>query len=124
MIYVEKGKEQEEFITFIEQALAVLSCEDYTSFLTLFDSSRVTEQGLILALRYLDDTWPITKIDNPLAIKCDERQICVIPFRDGKGYHIDYDLTTDGKINDLTIQIDFIRDGERYAVALNDLHTL
>lgn len=124
MIYVEKGKEQEGFIAFIEQALEILSREDYTSFLTLFDSSRVTEQGLLLALRYLDETCPITKIDNPLAIKCDERQICVMPFGDGKGYHIDYDLTTDGKINDLTIQIDFIRAGERYSVVLEDLHTL
>ena len=56
MVYAEKGKEQESFIAFIEHALGILSAENYSSFLAQFDSSRLSEQDLILALRYLDET--------------------------------------------------------------------
>lgn len=56
MIYVEKGKERDSFIAFIEHALGILSKKEYTSFLSLFDNSRLSEQDLIRALQYLDET--------------------------------------------------------------------
>ena len=37
---------------------------------------------------------------------------------------MDYDLTTDGEINDLTIQIEFLKKENGYAAGLDDLHTL
>ena len=51
MIYAEKGKEQDSFIDFVEKALGKLSEEKYSDFLAMFDSSRLTEQDLIFALR-------------------------------------------------------------------------
>lgn len=35
-------------------------------------------------------------------------QLHCIPRRDGSGFHADYDLTTDGELNDLTLQMDFV----------------
>lgn len=69
MIYAEKGKEQDSFIAFVEYALGILAKDDYATFLSLFDSSRLTEQELILALTYLDETRPILKIDDPALVK-------------------------------------------------------
>ncbi len=43
---------------------------------------------------------------------------------DGRGYYMDYDLTTSGKINDLTIQIEFLKKADGYIAVLDDLHTL
>ena len=120
-----KGKEQECFIDFVEKALGILAKEKYRDFLAVFDSSRIlTEQDLISALRYLDDTRPVLKIDDPALVKSQNQEIELFAFNDGSGYAMDYDLTTDGEINDLTLQVEFLKKGDGYMVSLDDLHTL
>lgn len=37
---------------------------------------------------------------------------------------MDYDLTTNGEINDLTLQVVFLKKENGYFVELDDLHTL
>ena len=125
MIYAEKGKEQECFIDFVEKALGILAKEKYHDFLAVFDNSRIlTEQDLIFALQYLVETRPVLKIDDPALVKNQKQEIDLFTFNDGSGYSMDYDLTTDGKINDLTLQIEFLKKGDGYIVSLDDLHTL
>lgn len=124
MIYADKGKEQEQFILFVEHAISILAEENYASFLSLFDSSRLAEQDLILALKYLDESRPTVKVDNPTQIKTENQIIYMNSYNDGSGYWMDYDLTTDGELNDLTVQIEFLKQKEGYSVVLDDLHTL
>ena len=124
MIYAEKGKEQECFIDFVEKALGILAKEKYSDFLAVFDSRRLTEQDLISALRYLDETQPVLKIDAPAQVKSQNQRIDLFTYSDGRGYCMDYDLTTNGEINDLTLQIEFLKKGNGYIVSLDDLHTL
>lgn len=124
MIYAESGKEQERFVAFVEYALGVLAKEEYASFLALFDSSRMTEQELMLALRYLDEQWPVLKIDDPVQVKYKQQDLFFGAFRDGSGYYLDYDLTTSGEPNDLTIQVEFLKEKDGYLAVLEDLHTL
>lgn len=125
MIYAEKGKEQECFIDFVEKALGILAQEKYHDFLVVFDNSRIlTEEYLISALQYLDKTRPVLKIDDPKQVKNQNQEIYLVALRDGSGYCMDYSLTTDGEINDLTLQIEFLKKGDGYIVSLDDLHTL
>lgn len=124
MIQVEMGREKEGFISYVEKSLSQLAAEEYDIFLNMFDHSRISRDGLILALKYLDPDWPITKIDDPMKTKCEGQCIGVVQYNDGSGYHMDYDLTTDGELNDLTIQIEFLKHGDDYSVSLEDLHTL
>ena len=125
MIYAEKGKEQECFIDFAEKALGILAQEKYHDFLVVFDNSRIlTEEDLISALQYLDKTRPVLKIDDPKQVKNQNQEIYLVALRDGSGYCMDYALTTDGEINDLTLQIEFLKKGDGYIVSLDDLHTL
>lgn len=124
MIYVDKGKEQEQFLTFVEHAISILAEENYASFLQVFDSSRLGEQDLILALKYLDESRSIVKVDNPTQINRENQTINMNSYNDGSGYWMDYDLTTDGDFNDLTIQIDFLKQKDGYFVVLDDIHTL
>ena len=124
MIYAERGKEKDIFILFVEDALEILSLENYSGFLALFDSSRLQEKELILALKYLDETQPVLKIDNPKTTVSDDIRCDLICFKDQSVYTMDYDLTTDGVRNDLTIQIEFRLSGTGYKVILHDLHTL
>ena len=108
MIYAEKGKEQECFIDFVEKAIGILAKGKYRDFLAAFDSSRIlTEQDLIFALQYLDETRPVLKIDDPALVKSQNQEIDLFTFNDGSGYSMDYDLTTDSEKNDLTLQIEF-----------------
>ena len=125
MIYAEKGKEQECFIDFVEKALGILPKEKYRDFLAVFDNSRIlTEQELISALQYLDETRPVLKIDDPKQVKSQNQEIELFTLRDRSGYCMDYDLTTDGEMNDLTLQVEFLKKGDGYIVSLDDLHTL
>ena len=123
MIKVETGKEKDCFVAYIEQALAKLSIEDDDAFLSLFDTSRLSKKDLILALRYLDETQPVMKIDDPISTK-NKQDIYLEAFNDGSGYFMDYDLMTDGELNDLTLQVEFIKKENGYFVVLNDLRTL
>ena len=123
MIKVETGKEKDCFVAYIEQALAKLSIEDDDAFLSLFDTSRLSKKYLILALRYLDETQPVMKIDDPTSTK-NKQDIYLEAFNDGSGYFMDYDLMTDGELNDLTLQVEFIKKENGYFVVLNDLRTL
>ena len=124
MIHAENGKEQDSFISFIECALGILAAEDYTSFLSTFDRSRMTVEGFILALRYLDETRPVLKVDDPAQVKDGAQNFYLTALEDGSGYHMDYDLTSNGEINDLTIQIEFLKEADGYIAVLDDLHTL
>lgn len=124
MIKVRPGRETEDFIFFVEQTLSLLSEEKYDDFLAMYDSSRISREGLLLALRYLDDSRPIVKVDDPMKVECSRLCIDIGQFKDGSGYWIDYDLSTNGEPNDLTIQVVFSKRGTDYSAALHDLHTL
>lgn len=79
---------------------------------------------MILALKYLDESRPTLKIDDPIKRKCENRQIDIMLYKSGRGYAMDFDLTTNGELNDLTIQFEFLVEAEGYSVSLVDLHTL
>ncbi|MCM1541515.1 MAG: hypothetical protein NC121_09645 [Blautia sp.] len=124
MIYTERDKNTEYFIPYIEQAVSKLAVQDYSAFLDMFDSSRLSEEDMISALKFLDDDWPVTRIDDPLITKCEKRRIDIFQYNDGSGYHIDYDLSTDGERNDLTLSCEFLKTADGYYVSVLDLHTL
>lgn len=124
MIVSKEGREKDTFLTFVENALGMLAKEAYPDFLKLFDNSRLSEQDLILALRYLEPSGPVQEIDDPALIKSAQQRISCTAFHDGSGYHMDYDLTTNGEINDLTLQVVFLKKENGYFVELDDLHTL
>ena len=49
----------------------------------------------------------------------------VYVFDNGKGFAVDYDLTTDGQPNDLTLQMRFFNDGNGgYNAFVDDCHVL
>lgn len=123
MIKARHSREIEDFIFFIEQTLSLLAEEKYDDFLAMYDSSRISE-GLLLALRYLDDSRPIVKVDDPMKAECSRPCITTGQFQDGSGYWVDYDLATNGELNDLTLQVVFLKQGTDYSAELSDLHTL
>ena len=52
-------------------------------------------------------------------------QLSCIVYSDGRGFHVDYDLTTDGELNDLTLQMDFLfTESGTLAVKVLDAHVM
>ena len=124
MIKARYSQEIEDFIFFIEQTLSLLAEEKYDDFLAMYDSSRISGEGLLLALRYLDEDRPIVKVDDPMKAECSRPNIYTGQFKDGSGYWIDYGLATNGELNDLTLQVVFLKQGTDYSAELSELHTL
>ena len=122
MIIIEKDNQEKQFCSFINNAVSLLADEKYQEFIDCFDESRMNVNELISALRYLDDNGPITQIDNPGQSNNNIRG--VYKYTKGNGYAVDYDLMTNGKLNDLTLQIEFLIVDNKYKVCLEDLHTL
>ena len=54
------------------------------------------------------------------------KQMSVIPYKDGSGFHLDYDLTSrGGEWNDLTLQLSFEKDADGKIVPhFKDLHVM
>ena len=124
MIKVKIGQETNDLILFIEKSLLLLAQEKYDDFLSMYDTSRVSKEGLLLALRYLDESQPIVKVDDPMKTEWGKARITAGQFKEISGYWIDYDLSTNGEPNDLTLQAVFIKQGEEYSAELSDLRTL
>ena len=51
-------------------------------------------------------------------------QLTFYHFNNGSGFHVDYDLTTDGKLNDLTLQMEFLYEGEGLRAVFLDVHVM
>ena len=82
-------EDTQAFILYIEQALAQLAAGHYAAFLDRFDESRLAEEDIILALKFLDSERPITKIDDPLMVPCAQCEIDLGKMNDG-GYYLDF----------------------------------
>lgn len=54
------------------------------------------------------------------------KQMSIITYKDGSGFHLDYDLTSKGgELNDLTLQISFKKDTDGKVVPyFKDLHVM
>lgn len=54
------------------------------------------------------------------------KQMSIIPYKDGSGFHLDYELTSKGgEWNDLTLQLSFEKDADGKVVPhFKDLHVM
>lgn len=73
--------------------------------ISLFDLAELIEGFLeINGLPYID-RFEVPCTFNP---QYEYHQLSCIVYRDGSGFHADYALTTDGELNDLTLQMEFL----------------
>lgn len=123
MIQAEQGAEAAQFAAYVERAVSKLAAGEYAAFVGMFDESRLSPEDVVFALRFLDGDRPVTRIDDPLAAGADKGGADLVEFRDGGGYALDYDLSTDGTWNDLTLSCEFLRAEGGWRVRFLDLRT-
>jgi len=130
VIKYEVGKEKISAEKIVEQVVNAISEKNYSKIAEIVD-------GL--------DCWIISEIEecaegfksindlecfDSYGIPCSFRpkyeyhQLSFYKWNDGKGMSCDYDLTTDGDLNDLTLMIDFYYEENMLRSVFKDLHVL
>lgn len=128
------NEEQHEYekvlLSFIQDFLAQLSVKKVNeAYLMLDDASNYSnawsKQDLALFLELNMEDEPYLTIDNPNEVTLpSNHRFDVYEYNDGSGYGAEYDLTSNGELNDFTIMFDFIKGNEGYLVYLTDIHVL
>lgn len=90
--------------------------------LTPSDVKELVDEYLELNdLTHLDD-FDVKCNFNP---RYEYHQMTYYHYNDGSGFHVDYDLTTDEELNDLTLQMEFIyNEKDTLKAKLMDLHVM
>ncbi len=98
--------------------------EKYAEFesISLSDFTELIEGFLeINELPYID-RFEVPCTFNP---QYEYHQLSCIVYSDGRGFHADYDLTTDGELNDLTLNMEFLfMESGALAVKISDAHVM
>lgn len=120
MIKYEVGKEKISAGKIVEQVVNAISEENYSKIAEIVDEL---------------DCWSISEIEECAEgfksindLECfdnyEYHQLSFYKWDDGKGMSCDYDLTTDGDLNDLTLMIDFYFEKNMLKSIFKDLHVL
>ena len=116
MIFITQSPDK-AITAFVEEAVILLSQNNLDDFIDKFDYSALNKSDLYIALRYGKEKNKPVIIDNP----------CYVPFQQRIlktqcGYELYCDLYTYGKINGLTLEVDFITDKDMFYVILAEIH--
>jgi hypothetical protein len=130
MIKYELGKEKISAEKIVEQVVNAISEKNYSKIeeivdvidcFSIFEIEECAEGfKSINDLEYFDS----------YEIKCsfkpnyEYHQLTFYKWNDGKGMSCEYDLTTDGDLNDLTLMIDFYYEENMLKSVFKDLHVL
>lgn len=68
------------------------------------------------------DGWSEERVTSPTN-PC-YQQLNFFHFNNGSGFAVDYDLASDGERNDLTLQMEFLYEGEGLRAVFLDLHMM
>ena len=68
------------------------------------------------------DGWTEERVTSPTN-PC-YQQLNFFHFNNGSGFHVDYDLASGGKLNDLTLRMEFLYRGEELRPVFLDLHVM
>jgi hypothetical protein len=127
MIRLSQDKIEEQAKSFVKNWIQLLSQGKFVEALSQIDEPntygiRWTRAAL---LKVISDYCGKSefKIDDPFLLLGESRS-SLVSFKDGSGYSFDYDLPLNGKWSDLTLQFEFQKRSEDYAVILHDVHVL
>lgn len=130
MIHKNTENEQELFLHFIKDFLQLLSAQKVDEAYNMLDNhanyNRAwSKENLQLFLQLNMEDEPHLKIDNPYVVPLpSNHRFDVYEYNDKSGYGVEYDLTSDGELNDFTIMFDFIKTDNGYLAYLTDIHVM
>lgn len=104
------NKTAEGIVRMIVNLIAEKRYEEITAFAESEDLMAKDIKELVEDYLELNDLSHIDRFDTECKFhpKYEYHQLNVYHYKNGSGFHIDYDLTTDGELNDLTLQMEFL----------------
>lgn len=130
MIKYELEKERISAEKIVEQVVNAISEADYSKIADIVDDidclSIAEIEELAEGFKSINDLEGFDSYGIPCSFKpkYEYHQLNFYKWDDGKGMSCEYDLTTDGDLNDLTLMIDFYYEENMLKSIFKDLHVL
>ena len=130
MVEYKSGSETVQAEKVIEKVVDVISERDYSKISTIVDELNNWSISLISEIveNFIEDNnlerFDPYKTPCKFKPKYEYKQLNFYKWDDGRGMSCEYDFTTNGDLNDLTLMIDFYYEGNMLKSIFQDLHVM
>ena len=119
--YKENYQKEEKVIEVLKKILRAISLNNYSEIIDCVDGSEVDDVRELL--EYIDDSLQLNDFDkiDEYGVECnfhpnyEYSQLQVYEFNDQTGFAVEYQMTSDSELVDLTLQLEFLyqEDGDK-----------
>ena len=125
--YREKRQNEKKVIEVLKKILRAIHLNNYSDIMDCVDGSEVDDVRELL--KYIDDSLQLNyfnKIDE-YGVECnfhpnyEYSQLQVYEFNDQTGFAVEYQMTSDSELVDLTLQLEFLYQEDGYKITSIDV---
>lgn len=125
--YKEKCKNEEKVIEVLKKILRAIHLNNYSEIMDCIDSSEVDDVRELL--EYIDDSLQLNDFDkiDEYGVECnfhpnyEYSKLQVYEFNDQTGFAVEYQMTSNSELVDLTLQLEFLYNEDGYKITSIDV---
>ena len=125
--YKENYLDEEKVIEILKKILRAIHLKNYRDILDCVDGSEVDDVRELL--EYIDDSLQLNDFDkiDEYGVECnfhptyEYSQLQVYEFNDQTGFAVEYQMTSDSELVDLTLQLEFLYNNDGYKITSIDV---
>ena len=125
--YKENYQKEEKVIEVLKKILRAIRLNNYSEIIDCVDGSEVDDVKELL--EYIDDSLQLNNFDkiDEFGVECnfhpnyEYSQLQVYEFNDQTGFAVEYQMTSDSELVDLTLQLEFLYNEDGYNITSIDV---
>ena len=125
--YKENYQKEEKVIEVLKKILRAIRLNNYSEIIDCVDGSEVDDVRELL--EYIDDSLQLNDFDkiDEYGVECnfnpnyEYSQLQVYEFNDQTGFAVEYQMTSDSELVDLTLQLEFLYQEDDYKITSIDV---
>ena len=125
--YKENYQKEEKVIEVLKKILRAIRLNNYSEIIDCVDGSEVDDVRELL--EYIDDSLQLNNFDkiDEYGVECnfhpnyEYSQLQVYEFNDQTGFAVEYQMTSDSELVDLTLQLEFLYQEDSYKITSIDV---
>ena len=125
--YKENYQNEEKVIEVLKKILRAIHLKNYRDIMDCVDGSEVDDVRELL--EYIDDSLQLNDFDkiDEYGVECnfhptyEYSQLQVYEFNDQTGFAVEYQMTSDSELVDLTLQLEFLYQEDDYKITSIDV---
>ena len=125
--YKENYQKEEKVIEVLKKILRAIRLNNYSEIIDCVDGSEVDDVRELL--EYIDDSLQLNDCDkiDEYGVECNFHpnyeyfQLQVYEFNDQTGFAVEYQMTSDSELVDLTLQLEFLYQEDGYKITSIDV---